>query len=207
MNAPLEDIIDQLHVKTPTSETIICYKDKVILRNGWCKTSGLNTGKRDGWGVCSESCKFIKNKVVRERTSEDFNKVCTCYSMPINFFNVVSISISLSSQIRTTKYHEGSFKLIDRDTDFIGKGQGNSDDIKCNSIDMEEDMKDKSLCVVDIKPHTDVWTFELKYTDAMKLDTKMERKAITKKEFSPPGGKYMGKLYLFVIMLLLYEHF
>ena len=58
---------------------------------------------------------------------------------------------------------------------------------------MEEDMKDKSMCVVDIKPHTDVWTFMLKDSDGLKLDTNTERIDISKEEFSPPGGVYMGK--------------
>ena len=94
---PLKTIIDQVHVMQQYgSEKIICYKEEDILRNGWCKTRGLNTGGSTGWGVCSESCKFIKNKAVRELSSQDFNKVCT-YSMPINLFNVVSISIPLSS--------------------------------------------------------------------------------------------------------------
>ena len=73
-----------------------------------------------------------------------------------------------------------------------------TDDLKCNGIDMDEDMKDKSLCVQDIKPHTDIWTFGLKDPDGLRLDTKTqldtESKDVSKKEFSPPGGVYMGKL-------------
>ena len=78
---PLNTIADQLHD---------------ILINGWCNTNGFNTGGLTGWGICSEFCKFLKHKVDREQTYEDLNKVCT-YSVPINFFNVVSISISFSS--------------------------------------------------------------------------------------------------------------
>ena len=192
---PVKKIIDQLHVKKYAKETTICYKVEDILSNGWCKTSGLNTGGRTGWGVCSESCKFLKNKGYKELSSEDFNKVCT-YSMPINFFNVVSIPISLSSQIRTTTYHEADFKIIDRDTDFMKKTVIDTDDLKCNGIKMDEDMKEFSLCVQGVKPHTDVWTFGLKDPDGLRLDTKTrldpESKVVSKAEFSPPGGVYMG---------------
>ena len=93
---PLNTIADQLHVKKSYKEEIICYKEEDILINGWCNTNGFNTGGLTGWGICSESCKFLKHKVDREQTYEDLNKVCT-YFVPINFFNVVSISISLSS--------------------------------------------------------------------------------------------------------------
>ena len=83
--------MDQLHIryinpKTSKSEKIICYKEEDILTKGWCNTIGLNAGGLRGWGICSESCKFLKNGVDREQSSEDFNKVCTCkphYSMPI----------------------------------------------------------------------------------------------------------------------------
>ena len=64
---------------------MICYKEEDILLNGWCNTNGFNTGGLRGWGICSESCKFLKHKVDREQTSEDFNKVFTYFS-PINFF-------------------------------------------------------------------------------------------------------------------------
>ena len=60
---PIKTIVDQLHVKKSDTEKIICYKEEAILRNGWCNTNGFNNGGAHGWGICSESCKFLKHKV------------------------------------------------------------------------------------------------------------------------------------------------
>ena len=42
--------------------------------NGWCNTHGLNAGSR-GWGICSESCKFLKRQADREQNPEEFKEV------------------------------------------------------------------------------------------------------------------------------------
>ena len=63
--------IDQIHVKKSDSETIICYKKENLLIKGWCKT--YNWQQQGGWGICSESCKYLKYVV--EGTSGGYSKV------------------------------------------------------------------------------------------------------------------------------------
>ena len=95
--------------------------------------------------------------------------------------------------MRTTSYHEALFKLIDRDSDLdVSK----NDDLKCDRAEMNENMKDKALCVVDSKPKTDVLTFWLKDSDGLELDTNTETVGRTpqmRANDARPRGRYMGK--------------
>ena len=103
---PLRAYMDQLHIKTSESEKMICYDKEDILMKGWCNTNGFNTGGLGGWGFCSESCKFLKHKVDREQSSEDFNKVCTCrphYSMPINSNQLKKAGSTVSNVLKKTE--------------------------------------------------------------------------------------------------------
>ena len=61
---------------------------------------------------------------------------------------------------------------------------------------MNENMKDKAMCVVDSKPQTRVLTFWLKDSDGLELDTNTEtvgRKPHFRDIDARPGGRYMGK--------------
>ena len=61
---------------------------------------------------------------------------------------------------------------------------------------MNENMKDKAMCVVDFKPQTDVLTFWLKDSDGLELDTNTKTKGRTpeiRAIDARPGGRYMGK--------------
>ena len=69
--------VDQIHVKKTESDKLICYNKENIFKNGWCYTIDGVSSER--WGICSESCKYMKNKE-REKTSEDFNKVFKSYN-------------------------------------------------------------------------------------------------------------------------------
>ena len=42
------------------------------MSSGWCTTIGWDVGK-GGWGMCSESCKYLKNKLTGR--PEDYDKV------------------------------------------------------------------------------------------------------------------------------------
>ena len=51
---------------------MVCYKEEYYMSSGWCKTIGWDVGK-GGWGMCSESCKYLKNKPTGR--PEDYDKV------------------------------------------------------------------------------------------------------------------------------------
>ena len=60
---------------------------------------------------------------------------------------------------------------------------------------MNEDMKDKSICVVESKPKTKILTFWLKKSDGFELDTKTkikEREPVFSAEDPPSDGTYMS---------------
>ena len=57
------------------SEKIICYKEEDIWINGWCNTDGVNYAGTKGWGICSESCKFLKLQYDKEQNPEEFKEV------------------------------------------------------------------------------------------------------------------------------------
>ena len=70
--------VDQIHVKKTQFKKLICYKEENYMGNGWCKTMGWEQGK-GGWGICSESCKYLKNEA--KSTSEDNDKVYLFYKL------------------------------------------------------------------------------------------------------------------------------
>ena len=57
------------------SEKIICYKEEDIWINGWCNTDGVNYAGTKGWGICSESCKFLKLQYDKEQNPDEFKEV------------------------------------------------------------------------------------------------------------------------------------
>ena len=71
---PLKKIIDQVHVVQYGSK-IICYKEEDIWINGWCNTDGVNYAGTKGWGICSESCKFLKLQYDKEQNPDEFKEV------------------------------------------------------------------------------------------------------------------------------------
>ena len=59
-------------------EKMVCYKKEYYMSSGWCKTYGWNIVGYDGnpvggWGICSESCKYLKNEITGR--PEDYDKV------------------------------------------------------------------------------------------------------------------------------------
>ena len=57
-------------------------------------------------------------------------------------------------------------------------------------------MKDKTMCAIDIKPKTDVWTFWLQKPDTLKIDTTTnipERRPSITGLVSHPHRDYIGK--------------
>ena len=69
-----DQLYDQIWVNTAKSNKIeykICYKKEYFLTKGWCRP--VDWKSDDGWGICSESCKYLKNFV--DTTSGDFEKV------------------------------------------------------------------------------------------------------------------------------------
>ena len=63
---------DRIRIKRSEYETITCYKKENYMIKGWCKTLGWEQFKI-GWGICSESCKYLKDIVTG--TSEHDEKV------------------------------------------------------------------------------------------------------------------------------------
>ena len=63
---------------------------------------------------------------------------------------------------------------------------------------MNDDMKDKSICVVESKPKTKILTFWLKKSDGFELDTnkekRKEREPVFSAEDPPPDRTYMSIL-------------
>ena len=58
---------DQIWVKTTKSEKTTytyCYKKEHFLTKGWCRPIDWQHNDGDGgWGICTESCKYLKNFV------------------------------------------------------------------------------------------------------------------------------------------------
>ena len=65
--------VGHLVIKIFAKPEFICYRKEDFYTNGWCHTEWNNNDR--GWGICSESCKYIKNLVALE--ADDYlNKVC-----------------------------------------------------------------------------------------------------------------------------------
>ena len=75
-----DQLYDQMWVNTTKSKEITftaCYKKEYFLTKGWCRPIGWDQRKKGSkeksWGICSESCKYLKNYV--DTTSADYGKV------------------------------------------------------------------------------------------------------------------------------------
>ena len=72
--------VDQLRIISENKnreikEDFICYKEENFFENGWCTLDSYSAGV--SWGICSESCKHIKNLVNDDKvghTSSFINK-------------------------------------------------------------------------------------------------------------------------------------
>ena len=55
--------VDQLHILADFGYgnigKTVCYQKENYMTKGWCRTH--NWGKESDWGICSESCKYLKD--------------------------------------------------------------------------------------------------------------------------------------------------
>ena len=124
---------DQIHILTssPSSNKqlneIVCYKEDYYLNNGWCTTKigrYKQEYRKKGWGICSESCKLIRNDNPEDK-----------------------------SQLLASTYHEATFYLVNQGEGYPSRrGEG----YLCR-----KSPNWAHVCLVGIKPITNVWTFNL----------------------------------------------
>ena len=68
----------------------VCYKKENYMTKGWCRTvnwrqDGENVGETSDWGICSESCKYLKD--IAKGSSGTVYKVCKLsLSSTLNLF-------------------------------------------------------------------------------------------------------------------------
>ena len=63
--------VDQIIARKSEDEFEICYKKDNFLTKGWCRP--LDWKANENWGICSESCKYLKNFF--DKKSADYKKV------------------------------------------------------------------------------------------------------------------------------------